>query len=77
MLIRKEGRGKPLRHIRKLYRFFIDYPKDALVKAVDRALEYGLTDLDRIEKMTLKNIAGDFFRLDIFNTKDDEEDDNG
>jgi hypothetical protein len=43
-LLRKEGRGKPLRHIRKLYRFYIDYPKDALLKAVSRALEYGLTD---------------------------------
>ena len=75
-LIRKEGRGRPLRHIRKLHRLFIDYPTDALIKAVARALEYGLTDLDRIENMTLRNIAGDYFRLDIFNTED-EEDDNG
>jgi predicted transcriptional regulator len=73
-LIRKEGRGRPLRHIRKLYRFYIDYPTDALVKAVKRALEYGLTDLDRIENMTLRNIAGDYFRLDIVNPKDEEDD---
>jgi transposase len=71
-LIRKEGR--PLRRIKKLYRFYIDYPTDALVKAVERAIEYGLTDLDRIENMTLKNIAGDYFRLP---RSDDEEDDNG
>jgi hypothetical protein len=76
-LIRKEKRGRPLRHIRKLYRFYIDYPKDALVKAVTRALEYGLTDLDRIERMTLKNIAGDYFRLELFNSEDDEEENNG
>lgn len=75
-LIRKEGRGRPLRRIKKLYRFYIDYPTDALVKAVTRALEYGLTDLDRIEHMTLRNIAGDYFRLDMVNTED-EEDDNG
>ena len=75
-LIRKEGRGRPLRHIRKLYRLYIDYPTDALVKAVTRALEYGLTDLDRIENMTLRNIAGDYFRLDMVHTED-EEDDNG
>ena len=73
-LIRKEGR--PLRRIKKLYRFYIDYPTDALVKAVERATEYGLTDLDRIENMTLKNIAGDYFRLDIPKSED-EEDDNG
>jgi len=73
-LIRKQGRGRPLRHIRKLYRFYIDYPTDALVKAVTRALEYGLTDLDRIENMTLRNIAGDYFRLDIFDIEDEEDD---
>lgn len=73
-LIRKEGR--PLRRIKKLYRFYIDYPTDALVKAVERAIAYGLTDLDRIENMTLKNIAGDYFRLDI-PTSEDEEDNNG
>ena len=63
--LRKKGRGRPLRHIRRLHRFYLDYPTEALCKAVARALEYGLTDLDRIEKMTLRNIAGDFFRLDI------------
>jgi transposase len=67
--IRKEGRGRPLRHIRRLYRFYLDYPTEALCKAVARALEYGLTDLDRIERMTLRNVAGDYFRLDI----DDEQ----
>jgi len=75
-LIRKEGRGRPLRRIKKLYRFYIDYPTDALVKAVERAVEYGLTDLDRIENMTLRNIAGDYFRLDTLSSED-EEDDNG
>jgi transposase len=67
--IHKEGRGRPLWHIRKLYRFYLDYPTEALCKAVARAIEYGLTDLDRIEHMTLRNVAGDYFRLDI----DDED----
>lgn len=70
--LRKEGRGRPLRHIRRLYSFYLDYPKEALCKAIARALEYGLTDLERIEKMTLRNVAGDYFRLDI---DDDQEDD--
>lgn len=73
--IRKEGRGRPLRHIRRLYRFYIDYPTDVLCKAVARALEYGLTDLDRIERMTLRNVAGNYFRLT--NIDDEEDDDNG
>lgn len=76
--IRKKGQRQPLRQIRRLYRFYLDYPTDALCKAVTRALEYGLIDLERIEKMTLRNVAGDYFRLDIDNnTNDDEEDDDG
>jgi transposase len=71
-LLRKEGRGRPIRHIRKLYRFYIDYPKDALLKAVSRALEYGLTDLDRIEQMILRNVAGDYFRLDLCHSDEEE-----
>jgi transposase len=73
--IRKEGRGRPLRHIRRLYRFYLDYPTDALCQAVARALDYGLTDLDRIERMILRNVAGDYFRLP--NINDEEDDDNG
>ena len=71
--IRKEGRGRPQRHIRKLYRFYLDYPTEALCKAVRRALEFGLTDLERIERMTLRNVAGDYFRLNI--DKEQEDDD--
>lgn len=69
--LRKEARGKPLWRIRKLYRFYLDYPTEALCKAVERALEYGLTDLGRIEQMTLRNVAGDFFRLQIDEDEDE------
>jgi hypothetical protein len=71
--IRKKGRGKPLRRIRKLYRLYLDYPTSALCKAVGHALEFGLTDLERIERMCLRNIAGDYFRLDINNEEDTDE----
>ena len=71
--IRKEGRGRPLSHIRRLYRFYLDYPTGALCKAVRRALEYGLTNLERIERMTLRNVAGDYFRLDIDKKQEDDD----
>lgn len=74
--IRKKGRGKPLWSIKKLYRFYLDYPTEALCKAVRRALEYGLTDLERIERMCLRNVAGDYFRLDIHDKDKQEKDDN-
>ena len=36
-----------------------------MVKSRKSALEYGLTDLDRIEQMTLRSIAESCFQLDI------------
>jgi len=74
--LRQGGINHPLRHIRKLYRLFLDYPTDALCQAVNRALQYGLIDLDRIEHMTVQLIAGEYFRLDIdFDSEDDDDDD--
>lgn len=71
--IRQEGWGRPLWRIRRLYRFYLDYPTEALCKAAARALQYGLTDLERIERMTLRNVAGDYFRLDIDKEEENED----
>lgn len=49
--------------IRKLYRMFLDYPTPVLRKSVERALAYGLIDLDRIERMVLRGVASEFFRI--------------
>ena len=73
-LLRTGKQGRPLRHIRRLYLFYLDYPTDALCQAVSRALEYGLTDLDRIEQMTLRSIAGEYFRLQINPDSQDNDD---
>jgi transposase len=73
-LLRTGKQGRPLRHIRRLYLFFLDYPTDALCQAVSRALQYGLTDLDRIEHMTLRTIAGEYFRLQINPDSQDNDD---
>lgn len=64
-ILKRKKPGRPLRHIRKLYRMFIDYPTETLCKAVTAALNHGLFDLGRIERMVLRSIAGDFFRLSI------------
>jgi hypothetical protein len=40
-----------------------DYPQGPLLTAVNRATEYGLFDLDRLERMVLKQIATDYFVL--------------
>jgi len=65
--------GRAIRHIRTLHRLYLDYPTDALRKAIAHALGYGLTDLGRLEKLLLRQIAGDYFRLTP--PRDDDDDD--
>ncbi|MBN2029611.1 transposase [bacterium] len=60
---RKTGQG--LSSIKRLYRMINEYPPDSFQKAVEEALHYGLFDLNRLENMVLRNIAGEFFRLEI------------
>lgn len=71
--------GRAVRPLRRLHRLFLDYPTGPLRRVVGEALGYGLTDLDRIERMLLRHLQGDFFRLpsqqDPTDPPDDEEDD--
>ena len=70
--LRKRHGGRAVRAVRRLHRIYLDYPTEAVVAAVDRALEFGLLDLNRIERMVLKQVAGDFFRLPIPSEDDHE-----
>ncbi|MGB5776663.1 MAG: hypothetical protein WBP89_18570, partial [Sedimenticolaceae bacterium] len=49
--------------LRRLQRLLHTYPDAATRTALARAADYGLFDLDRIEAMILKTVAGDFFQL--------------
>jgi len=58
---RSAGRGTlALRRLLGLYR---EYPRAAVRQAVTLAQHYGLFDLDRLERLTLRVIAKDYFRL--------------
>ena len=59
-LLRRRGRGS-LRDLRWLSRMLTEYPREALNAALDEALRYGMADLERLERMTLRRIARDFF----------------
>jgi transposase len=71
--LRKRHGAWTVRRVRELHRIYVDYPTDAVVSAVRTALEYGLHDLRRIERMVLRNLAGTWFRLPL--NPDSEEDD--
>ncbi len=61
-LLRSRGRGHP-RDLRWLLRMVDEYPRPAMLAALAEALQYGLADLERLERMILRRIAKDFFVL--------------
>jgi len=71
--LKKRYGGQAIRAVRQLHVLWRDYPDAPLRAAIAVALRYGLTDLKRIERLVLRQIAGDFFRLPT----EPEEDDDG
>jgi hypothetical protein len=54
-------RGRSWRALRRLLKMLSDYPREPLLAAVRIATHYGLDDMDRLESLVLRHIAGDFF----------------
>ena len=48
-----------------------EYPREPLCAAVERARQYRLYDLDRVESILLRLIADDYFQLDPYGDDDD------
>jgi transposase len=61
-LLKKKRRGTT-RDLRWLLRMIDEYPRDALTTALAEAIRYGMSDLERLERMVLRRIARDFFVL--------------
>jgi len=61
-LMKKRGRGS-VRDLRWLLRMIDEYPRDAMASALDEALAFGMTDLERLERMVLRRIVDEFFVL--------------
>lgn len=59
-LLKKQKRATAPR-LRWLLRMVDDYPKDALVAALEEATRFGMTDFTRLERMVLRRVARDFF----------------
>lgn len=62
--LQKKHGGRAARHVGRLHRLWLDYPVEPLRAALARSLEHGLLDLERIERVVLQQLAGNFFRLD-------------
>lgn len=65
--------------LRRLAQMLRDYPRKPFLAAVESASHYGLFDLDRLERMVLRNIATEYFvaPADRGTPNDDEEPDEG
>jgi hypothetical protein len=59
--IKKRSYGRGTVALRRLLRLLHDYPRPSFLQAVRVAAEYGLYDLDRLERMILRNVRRDFF----------------
>jgi hypothetical protein len=49
--------------LRRLVGMMRDYPREPLLAAIRIATHYGLDDMDRLESLVLRHIAGDFFPI--------------
>jgi len=69
--MKQRGRKTITLALRQLLRLVREYPREALLGAVEEAAHYGLYDLDRLERMVLRRVARDYFLLDEGNQGDD------
>lgn len=61
--LKKRVRGSGHRPLNRLLNLKRTYPLDAFIRALKRAHQYGLYDLNRLEELILKSVAGDYFNL--------------
>jgi transposase len=62
--LKKRSPGRGVAKLRRLLELKQSYPAGPFLAAVAQALEYGLFDLARLERLILERVAGDFFALD-------------
>lgn len=62
--LKKRATGRGVARLRRLLNLKRTYPEAAFLAAVDLALQYGLYDLARLERLILERVAGDFFQLE-------------
>jgi hypothetical protein len=71
--LKQHASGRGTLALRRLLKLVRDYPLAPLLTAVGRAEQYGLFDLDRLERMVLKQIATDYFVLPLEDEVPDHE----
>jgi transposase len=73
--LKKRLPGHAVSAMRRLLRMLDDYPREPFLRAVDTAHQYGMYDLERLERMVLRNVAQQYFVLPCENRQDDDDHD--
>jgi transposase len=61
--LKRRSAGRGTLALRRLLRMVNEYPREPLVSAVRTAHDYGLYDLERLERLVLRHIGRDYFNL--------------
>ena len=69
--LKQRGRKVITLALRQLLRLVREYPREPLLGAVREAAQYGLYDLDRLERMILRRVTREYFLLDEEPGEDD------
>ena len=62
--LKRRAPGRGVAKLRRLLELKRTYPAEPFLAAIEQALQYGLFDLARLERLILERVAGDFFDLD-------------
>lgn len=65
--LKRKGRKVIGLALRQLLRMLREYPREPFLGAIAEAAQYGLYDLDRVERMILRRVQRDFFLLEDHN----------
>jgi hypothetical protein len=62
--LKKHVRGRGDSKLQRLLNLMRLYPKEAFLKAIAQAKQYGLYDLNRLENIILQSVTNEFFQLE-------------
>jgi len=62
--LKRKGRKVIALQLRQLLRMLREYPREPFLGAIAEAAQYGLYDLDRVERMILRRVAREYFLLE-------------
>jgi hypothetical protein len=71
--LKQRAGGRATLALRRLLRLVEDYPREAVLAALGQAAQYALYDLERVETMILRRLAGDYFLITPPWEEDDDE----